>query len=215
MRLQHIINNITKENLEILYSKFGYSALGYYYEIINILSQNNILIYEINKLNKLSRDLKIPRKKLENFIKECSKIYNKNGFSLLRYDNKYFWCDSLIYNKQTYKNRIKSIKNKGRPKYSIKDSINIEYAKFVNLTLKQYEKIQHKYGAIFAKNAIYILNSWLKEKGPEAKKYLNKNNYGHFRSDSWVINETKRLLEYYEYNRICTPDGNILINKLL
>ena len=47
---------------------------------------------------------------------------------------------------------------------------------------------------LFIQKAISILNEWLKLKTKYSKKYLNKNNYGFFRQDGWVINTT---FEYF------------------
>ena len=74
---------LTKKIREKLYKQFGYSAVGYYYEIIDYLINIPTHIIEIKNLNKISRDLKIKRKILEKFIFECTQIINKKGFLLL------------------------------------------------------------------------------------------------------------------------------------
>ena len=62
----------------------------------------------------------------------------------------------------------------------------------VIITEKQYNLLIRKYGFDIIKNAILILENWLKT-NPSAYRHRGKNNYAHFRSDGWVINEAKRV----------------------
>ena len=82
----------------------------------------------------------------------------------------------------------------GRPK-SITDAIFvIPDIKFVVITPTQYNSLLEKYGYDLLNTALQILDEWLSNGKSVSKKYLGKNNYGHFRSDGWVINSAKKLL---------------------
>ena len=202
---------LTKKIREKLYKQFGYSAVGYYYEIIDYLINIPTHIIEIKNLNKISRDLKIKRKILEKFIFECTQIINTKGFPLLSTNEKYIWNDYIlsIHNKKKQKHRG------GRKKTPITESIYIKEGRLVNLTQKQHETLIKKYGYIFIKNAISIFNCWLEQNTNISKRYLNKNNYANFRSDAWVINQTEKLLSADKTVLIYTPDSCINFNKLL
>lgn len=204
---------ISPKNLSKLYSIFGYAALGYYYEIIKKLYNTENLILEIKKIRKIAKEMKIKEKTLQHFIETCNELYDESGNSLLSSNGKYFWCKKLILEK--YNNKIKQHKGRGRTKIPIEKSIKFKNAKNINLTQDQYDKLKYRYGAVFINNAIQILNTWLEKRGRLAKNYLNRNNYGHFRRDSWVITATKELLNSIEEHIIQTPDGPILINKVL
>ena len=48
-----------------------------------------------------------------------------------------------------------------------------------------------RYGYDLLRRALLILDSWLKSGSRPAAKYVGKNNYAHFRSDGWVVNEAR------------------------
>ena len=82
-------------------------------------------------------------------------------------------------------------KNGGRPvssKYVAK--FNIPGITLVILTENQYYTLLERYGFVLLQSALKILDDWLKT-SRMAIKYKGKNNYAHFRSDGWVINEAK------------------------
>lgn len=81
-------------------------------------------------------------------------------------------------------------KKGGRPKYASDLKIEIPEINFVILTPEQYNSLAEKYGYEILQKALDILERWLKS-SPEGEKYRGKNNYGHFRSDGWVINSAK------------------------
>jgi len=81
----------------------------------------------------------------------------------------------------------------GRPKCSKENFYKIPNTKFVILTFSQYEKLLNKYGKIVFEKAIELLENWLSS-SPSAQKYRGKNNYGHFRSDGWVINSALNII---------------------
>jgi len=83
----------------------------------------------------------------------------------------------------------------GRPRQDSGIYIKIPKIKFVNLTSQQYENLINRYGQSILLKAIVILDNWLKSGSPNATKFIGKNNYSHFRSDGWVINEAKRSLQ--------------------
>ncbi len=81
----------------------------------------------------------------------------------------------------------------GRPQTSSKIRFSIPDVTLVILTEEQYKNLLGKYGLALLKKALNILENWLKN-SPKAVKYRGKNNYGHFRSDGWVINTAKMEL---------------------
>ncbi len=83
---------------------------------------------------------------------------------------------------------IENGKKGGRPKYHTK--AEIPGINLVILTPVQYNSLLEKYGYELLKKALLILENWLKF-SPKGSKYAGKNNYGHFRSDGWVINSAK------------------------
>ncbi len=85
-------------------------------------------------------------------------------------------------------------KKGGRPNYNINIKIEIPANSFVILTPEQYDTLVEKYGYKLIRKAIEILSDWL-TRSPLGEKYKGKNNYGHFRSDGWVINMAKQSLE--------------------
>lgn len=80
----------------------------------------------------------------------------------------------------------------GRPKQDSKIYIQIPEITIVNLTKPQYNTLVEKYGHGLLLSALKILDNWLMSGSPLALKYVGKNNYAHFRSDGWVINEARR-----------------------
>lgn len=60
------------------------------------------------------------------------------------------------------------------------------------LTEKQYYLLIERYGDSLLEQALSILESWLST-SYAGDKYLGKNNYAHFRSDGWLINEARHI----------------------
>ncbi len=83
-------------------------------------------------------------------------------------------------------------KKGGRPKQDSKIRIELPDIDLVILTPTQYGSLLEKYGYELLRKSLLILDSWLKSGSKYSKKYVGKNNYAHFRSDGWVINEAKR-----------------------
>ena len=79
-------------------------------------------------------------------------------------------------------------KKGGRPKQDSKIRIELPEIELVILTPNQYSSLIEKYGYELIRKALEILDSWLKRRSKDSKKYRGKNNYAHFRSDGWVIN---------------------------
>lgn len=82
----------------------------------------------------------------------------------------------------------------GRPMQDKQIYIKIPEIKLVNLTYHQYETLLNRYGKKIITKAISLLDDWLRSGSPSAVKYIGKNNYAHFRSDGWVINEALKNL---------------------
>lgn len=95
--------------------------------------------------------------------------------------------------KDLYKNSAKNGKKGGRPKNGALSAITIPGITTVILTENQYALLIKKYGIILLEIALKILDDWLNS-SPYAIKYKGKNNYSHFRSDGWVINEAKNSI---------------------
>ena len=82
-------------------------------------------------------------------------------------------------------------KKGGRPKQDSNIRIEIPDVNLVILTPNQYGSLLEKYGYDLLYRALKILDKWLSSGSKEAEKYVGKNNYAHFRSDGWVLNEAK------------------------
>ncbi len=80
----------------------------------------------------------------------------------------------------------------GRPKQDSNSYITLPDISLVMLTDEQYDTLLNKYGACILTTALKIFDNWLLH-GGIANKHIGKNNYAHFRSDGWVINEAKRV----------------------
>ena len=80
----------------------------------------------------------------------------------------------------------------GRPKQDSKIRIELPDIDLVVLTPDQYGTLLEKYGYELLRRALEILDNWLKSGSKYANKHIGKNNYAHFRSDGWVVNEAKR-----------------------
>ena len=87
----------------------------------------------------------------------------------------------------------------GRPLYNVNTRIELPDFKMIILTPAQYGTLLEKYGYSLLYSALSILENWLQH-SPEAEKYRGKNNYGHFRSDGWVINTEIYNLKKTENN---------------
>ena len=83
-------------------------------------------------------------------------------------------------------------KKGGRPKQDSKKRIELPDISLVILTPTQYGSLLEKYGYDLLRKSLLILDEWLLRGGKNAQKYIGKNNYAHFRSDGWVINEARR-----------------------
>lgn len=82
----------------------------------------------------------------------------------------------------------------GRPKQDSKIRIELPDIELVILTPTQYGSLLEKYGYDIIRKALLILETWLKSGSKYSQKYVGRNNYAHFRSDGWVINEAIRIL---------------------
>ena len=82
-------------------------------------------------------------------------------------------------------------KKGGRPKQDSEIRIVLPDINLVILTPSQYGSLLEKYGYELIRKSLFILDKWLKGGG---HKYAGKNNYAHFRSDGWLINEAARCL---------------------
>ena len=80
----------------------------------------------------------------------------------------------------------------GRPKQDSRIRIELPDIDLVILTPTQYGSLLEKYGYELLRKSLQILDDWLKSGSKSASKYVGKNNYAHFRSDGWVVNEAKR-----------------------
>ena len=82
-------------------------------------------------------------------------------------------------------------KKGGRPKQDSSIRIELPDIDLVILTPTQYGSLLEKYGYDLLRKALLILDDWLKAGGKYSQKYIGKNNYAHFRSDGWVVNEAR------------------------
>lgn len=79
----------------------------------------------------------------------------------------------------------------GRPKQDSGIRIKLPEIELVILTPTQYGSLLEKYGYDLLRKALLILDNWLKSGSKQSEKYVGKNNYAHFRSDGWVVNEAR------------------------
>ena len=79
----------------------------------------------------------------------------------------------------------------GRPKQDSKIRIELPDTDLVILTPTQYGSLLEKYGYELLRKSLLIFDSWLKSGSKTSNKYVGKNNYAHFRSDGWIVNEAK------------------------
>jgi len=83
----------------------------------------------------------------------------------------------------------KNGKKGGRPSsYNYVSTFIIPNSNWVILTEYQYNKLIERYGISLIQAALKILDEWL-NCSQTGNKYKGKNNYAHFRSDGWLINE--------------------------
>ena len=87
-------------------------------------------------------------------------------------------------------NRRNGLKG-GRPRQDSGIRIEIPDINLVILTPNQYGSLLEKYGYELIRKALLILDGWLRGRG---RRYAGRNNYAHFRSDGWLINEAARCL---------------------
>ena len=88
--------------------------------------------------------------------------------------------------------RVKNGKKGGRPPMNNFSTFIIPKLNTVILTENQYNKLLEKYGKSLLQKALEILDNWLLSQS--GIKYKGKNNYAHLRSDGWVINEAKTIV---------------------
>lgn len=86
----------------------------------------------------------------------------------------------------------KNGKKGGRPKLDSKIRIELPEIELVILTPDQYGCLLEKYGYDLLRKSLRILDNWLQRGGRASEKYVGKNNYAHFRSDGWLLNEARR-----------------------
>ena len=85
-------------------------------------------------------------------------------------------------------------KKGGRPRQDSTIRINLPNINLVILTPTQYGSLLEKYGYELIQEALRILDEWFLRGSKASQKYIGKNNYAHFRSDGWVINEARLTL---------------------
>ena len=79
----------------------------------------------------------------------------------------------------------------GRPRQDSKIQIELPGIKLVVLTPTQYGSLLEKYGYKLVRQALFILDRWLKTGG---SKNAGKNSYAYFRADGWLLNEAARAV---------------------
>ncbi len=87
---------------------------------------------------------------------------------------------------------INNGKKGGRPKQDSRIRIKLPETDLVILTPNQYNSLLEKYGYNLLRQALLILDIWLKSDNKSAEKYVGKNHYAHFRADGWIINKARR-----------------------
>ena len=81
----------------------------------------------------------------------------------------------------------------GRPLQDSKIRIELPGIELVILTPDQYGHLVNKYGIQLLSKALTLLDNQLKKSGRFSDRYAGKNNYAHFRSDGWLLNEARNM----------------------
>lgn len=159
---------------------YDYTGFGWYWAIVAELCRNGGK-YEFDDLGIMAKCIGIKKESLVNFIDKCIHKYTNKEQGLFSSDGKSFWSESLL--------KRLDIRNKRKAARQVDKSedLKIEDIEYVRLTESQYQKLVDLYGIEVITEAIKIFDNWLARKGSTQSKYLGRNNYGHFRKDSWVI----------------------------
>lgn len=175
----------TDIKVQKMMSDYGYTGFGYYWAIVVELYKSGGR-YGLSDFSILAKAVDIRKDKLKTFILNCCDKYTHNGVGLFSRDDTHFWSDSLL-------RRMKKPTKKMRTSIDFMRFDNIDC---VHLTEEDYNKLCDKHGSTLINTGIKILDNWLSKGGKSAQSYLGKeyNHKGHFRSDSWVLNEAKKLI---------------------
>lgn len=176
----------TKHDIKIakMMLDYGYKGLGYFWTIVEQIYKCNGE-YAVDDIPLLASYMNVPFNQLNDFIDKCVNKYTEKNTGLFVIENGFLTSNS-IKKRIAMRNRKATVSSTNNAPRKI-----IEGVSFVNLTEEQYDKLIDKYGEIFAKKAINVLDGWLSKGSKTAKQYIGKNHYAHFRSDSWVIQKTR------------------------
>lgn len=177
----HDIDALSDVKIVKMMQDYDFMGFGWYWAIVAELYRNGGK-YEFSDLAAMAKCTGIKRENLSNFIDKCINKYTYQNQGLFSCDENSFWSDSLL--------KRLAIRNKRREAAKQVDKTNdikLDGVEIVRLTEKQYKKIVESYGEDVALEAVKVLDKWLAKRGEKQKGYIGRNNYGHFRSDSWVF----------------------------
>ena len=193
----------TDIKVQKMMSDYGYTGFGYYWAIVLELYRQGGR-YGLDDFSILAKAVDIKKDKLKTFVLNCCDKYTHEGKGLFTRDDNFFWSDSLI-------RRMKSTEKKVKTPIQFMKFDDVEC---VHLTEEDYTKLCDKHSSNIIDTGIKILDNWLIKGGKSAQSYLGKdyNHKGHFRSDSWVINEAKKIV--YTPKDFVIPTEEELLKRL-
>lgn len=197
----HDIDALSDLKIVKMMNDYDFTGFGWYWAIVAELCRNGGR-YEFSDIGIMAKCLGIKKESLSNFINKCIHNYTYKDSGLFNCDDKSFWSDSL--------NRRLEIRNKRREsakRTDDTDDIKLDGIKLTKLTKKQYQNLVEKHGEERTLEAIKYFDKWLCLKGSSQKGYIGKNNYGHFRSDSWPWTGADEVLA--KKNKSTQPNWSI------
>lgn len=177
----HDIDALSDIKIVKMMSDYDYTGFGWYWAIVAELCRNGGR-YEFSDLDIMAKCIGIRKESLAKFIDKCIHNYTYQEQGLFQCDDKSFWSESLLKRIELRKKRSMSAKQTDRV-----NDIKLDGIEYVRLTEKQYKKLIDTWGDDVANEAIKVLDNWLAKNGSAQKGYIGRNNYGHFRSDGWVM----------------------------
>lgn len=81
----------------------------------------------------------------------------------------------------------------GRPKDLDSPRKELNGIELTNLTETQYAKLCARFGEAITDKAIEIFEGWLARGSKNAREFIGKNHYAHFKADHWTIKQAEEI----------------------
>ncbi len=202
----HEFNSRNDRKLKLVLCRFGLAGIGLFWCIVEMLYSENgrLPLYDIDLI---SRELNVSEKDITDLLN--LKISDEE--TLFSSDNKYFWNETVLKKLEIINKKTQAAKNSAAKRWAmqtqcdsnttaqkevkeLEECLHFGTFQHVNLTKIEYERLFKRFGKEIFNEAIYLLDRWLHKGRGNAKKYIGKNHYAHFRADRWAINEAKKAL---------------------